>query len=228
VVMAMSVVGILFVFVIPKITKIFESRKAAMPLPTTILIALSNLAKDYGIIIVPLAIGAVVLFSRYIRSPKGKPWWDRVILKLPLFGSLVRMIAITRFARTLSTLIGSGVPLLTAFDIVRAVVQNELLMEVIGQARDSVKEGESIAQPLKRSGEFPPIVTHMIAIGEKSGQLEEMLDHIARAYDVQVESRLQAMTSVLEPILLVIMGVVVGFIVFAVLLPMMEFTKFAH
>jgi general secretion pathway protein F len=137
------------------------------------------------------------------------------------------MIAITRFSKTLSTLLGSGVPLLAAFDIVKNVVQNTVLLRVIEMARDGVKEGESIAAPLKRSGEFPPIVTHMIAIGERSGSLEEMLGNIARSYEVQVDSRLRAMTSILEPLLIVVMGIVVAFIVFSVLMPMMEISSFA-
>lgn len=227
VIMAVVVVGILFVFVIPKITKIFETQKAALPLPTMILIAASDLFINWGAVIIPLIFASIWGFLRYIKSERGKPWWDRVVLKTPLFGPLVRMIAITRFAKTLSTLIASGVPLLTAFDIVKAVVQNDLLMDVIGKAREAVKEGESIAQPLKRSGQFPPIVTHMIAVGEKSGQLEDMLSNVARAYEVQVDSRLRAMTSMLEPLILVGMGVVVAFIVFSILLPMLELTSMA-
>lgn len=227
VVIACVVVGVLFVVVIPKITQIFESQKQALPIPTKILIGVSNLAINWGVLLVPLAGLCLWGVIRYIRSESGKPRWDRFVLKVPIFGPLVRMIAITRFAKTLSTLISSGVPLLTAFDIVRAVVQNDLLQEVIGKARDSVKEGESIAQPLKRSGEFPPIVTHMIAVGEKSGQLEEMLGNVARSYEVQVDSRLRALTSLLEPLLLVAMGVVVAFIVFAILLPMLQLTSMA-
>lgn len=227
IVMACGVTGILFAFVIPKISKIFEAQKVALPLPTLILMGLSDLAQKYGLLLIPLLAGLVYGFARYIRSKNGKPKWDAFVLRAPLFGTLVRMVSITRFAKTLGTLIGSGVPLLTAFDIVQAVVQNTTLQKVIAAARESVKEGESIANPLKRSGEFPPIVTHMIAVGEKSGQLEQMLANVARSYDVQVAARLQAMTSLLEPILLVFMGLVVAFIVFSVLLPMLQLSSFA-
>ena len=137
------------------------------------------------------------------------------------------MLAIVRFSKTLATLLGSGVPLLTAFDIVKNVIQNNILSGVLQEVRDSVKEGESIATPLKRSGEFPPIVTHMIAIGEKAGELERMLGNIAKSYEVQIDARLQAMTSLLEPILLVVMGVIVSFIVFSILLPMLQLSQFA-
>jgi general secretion pathway protein F len=137
------------------------------------------------------------------------------------------MVAITRFCKTLGTLIGSGVPLLAAFDIVKNVVQNTVLLKVIETVRDAVKEGENIAAPLKRSGQFPPIVTHMIAIGEKSGQLEPMLNKIAHSYDVQVDARLRALTSLLEPVMLVFMGVVVAFIVLSIMLPMLQISSFA-
>jgi general secretion pathway protein F len=227
IIMAVVVVGILFIFVIPKIAKLFEAQKVALPLPTQILIGASSILKGYWFIMFPLMGAAIYGFQRYINSERGRPWWDAFVLDAPIFGPLVRMVAITRFTKTLSTLIGSGVPLLGAFDIVKNVVQNTVLLKVIETARDCVKEGESIAAPLKRSGQFPPIVTHMIAIGEKSGQLEEMLGNVARSYEVQVDARLRAMTSLLEPLMLVVMGVVVAFIVFSILLPMLEISSFA-
>jgi general secretion pathway protein F len=228
VITACAVVGLLFTVVVPKIAAIFESQKVALPMATKVLISLSDFGLNYGLWLIALAPFVIYGFRRYIRSSKGKPIWDRLLLKFPLFGPLVRMVAIARFSKTLGTLISSGVPLLTAFDIVKSVVQNHCLAEVIAAARESVKEGESIAQPLKRSGEFPPIVTHMIAVGETSGQLESMLNNVAKSYESQVNIRIQAMASVLEPILLVLMGVVVAFIVFAVLMPMMQLASFAR
>lgn len=227
VLMAISVIGILFVFVIPKISKIFEAQKVALPLPTVILIGSSHFIQNYWFLMLPAMIGGVVGFNRFIHSKRGRPWWDRFLLDAPLFGPLIRMVAITRFCKTLSTLIGSGVPLLAAFDIVKNVVENTVLMKVIEDARDAVKEGENIAAPLKRSGEFPPIVTHMISIGERSGQLEEMLGKIAHSYEVQVDARLRGMTSIIEPIMIVFMGVIVAFIVFSILLPMLQISSFA-
>ena len=224
--MAVGVIAMLFTVVIPRVSKIFESQKVSLPLPTQILIGSATIARDYAVIIIPVFIGTCVLLTRYFRG-KGRPKWDRFILKAPLFGPLVRMVAIVRFSKTLSTLLGSGVPLLTAFDIVKNVLQNKVLLDVIEVARDAVKEGDSIAAPLKRSGEFPPIVTHMIAIGEKSGTLEEMLGNIAKAYEVQVDSRLRAMVSIMEPMIIVLMGGVVAFIVFSILLPMLQLASFA-
>jgi general secretion pathway protein F len=227
-VMAIVVTSGLFIFVIPKITEIFESqKKETLPIPTEILIGVSSFMSSWWFIVLPAFVLSIWGFFHYINTESGRKWWDRVVLRAPLFGPLVRMVAITRFSRTMSTLLGSGVPVLTAFDIVRAVVQNSVLSKVIESAREAVKEGESLAAPLKRSGEFPPIVAHMIAVGEKSGQLEEMLNNVARSYEVQVDARLRAMTSVLEPLMIIALGIIVAFIVLSIILPMLEISSFA-
>ncbi len=223
--MAFGVVAMLFIFVVPKIARIFASQQMALPLPTQVLIAVSSFTADYWAVLILLAIALVFAARRYVGTKSGRRRWDVALLRLPLFGSLLRMIAITRFCKTLATLLGAGVPLLKAFDIVRNVVENRVLMDVVETVRDCVKEGESIAAPLQRSGEFPPIVTHMIDIGEKSGQLESMLANVARSYDVQIDARIRGMTSVIEPLIIVVMGVVVAGIVFAVLLPMLQMSS---
>jgi general secretion pathway protein F len=148
------------------------------------------------------------------------------VLKLPIAGKLILMIAVARFAHTLSTLLASGVPLLTALDITRNVLGNAELKRIVEDARGSIREGESIAAPLKRSGAFPPIVTQMIAIGERSGQLEQMLGHVAIAYENQVDARLAALTSLLGPAMIVIMGVLAGGIALSILLPLMQINEF--
>ena len=224
-VMAIGVTAMLFILVIPKISKIFESQRMALPLPTQILIGTSNFMTEYWLVLLPLLVIGIWAFKRYTISDRGRPHWDRFMLNAPLFGPLIRMIAITRFCKTLGTLLASGVPLLTAFEIVKNVLQNTVLMDVIDTVRDCVKEGDTIAGPLRRSGEFPPIVTHMIDVGEKSGQLEPMLMNVASSYDVQVDARLRAMTSILEPIIIVVMGVVVACIVFAILMPMLQMSS---
>jgi general secretion pathway protein F len=226
VVVGIAIVGILFVVVIPKVTKIFEDMNVTLPWTTRILIALSGFARDYWyVILIALPLLAYAMRA-WLRTAPGRAWWDRTQLKVPVFGDLVRMLAISRFAKTLATLLASGVPIITAMDIVKNIVTNTLLSSVIDKARDAIREGESIAAPLKRSGQFPPLVYHMIAIGEKSGQLEEMLQNVAKSYESQTEMRITALTSLLEPIMIVAMGGGVAFIVFSILMPIMQLNTF--
>src|SRR5580700_225100 len=184
----------------------------------------------YGIGLGAGLVIALVLarFLNYIATPAGKIKKDGMMLKIPIFGQLLRMLAVARFSRTLATLLQSGVPLLKAMDIVKNVLDNAKLEAVVQEAAGAIREGQSIAEPLRRSGDFPPIVTHMIAVGEKSGQLEQMLENVARAYDTQVETRVQALTSLLEPLMIVIMGGAVGFIAFAILMPLVQMNEFVQ
>src|SRR3954447_20089959 len=226
VVVGIAIVGILFVVVIPKVTKIFEDMNVSLPWTTRLLIALSSFARDYWYVLLIALPGLAYGVRRWVRTSKGRGWWDRTQLRAPVFGHLLRMLAISRFAKTLATLLASGVPLLTAMDIVKNIVGNTLLSDTIEKARDAIREGESIAAPLKRSGQFPPLVYHMIAIGEKSGQLEEMLQNVAKSYEAQVEMRVSALTSLLEPVMIVAMGGGVAFIVFSILMPIMQLNTF--
>ncbi|MEM7433873.1 MAG: type II secretion system inner membrane protein GspF [Myxococcota bacterium] len=220
-----AIVFMMMSVVVPKVTAIFENFNQALPWYTTALIWVSDLFTDYWWLLIALGVGVAYLFRRWKNSEAGRKKWDILVLELPLVGRLMTMVAVTRFARTLSTLLASGVPVLTAMDITRNVLVNTELMRVVEEARSSVREGEGIAKPLKEAGRFPPIVTHMIAVGEQSGQLEEMLIHVADAYDQQVEVRVTAMTSILEPLLIVIMGVVVGGIAFAILTPLLQLNE---
>ncbi len=221
------ILGVLFTVVIPKITKIFQETKVDLPWTTRGLIAFTTFVHDWwwalGLLVALAAWGAV----RWVKTPAGRAAWDRRVLTFPIFGSLIRQIAIARFSRTLATLLKSGVPLLTSMDIVRNIVGNTRLSTVIGEARTAIQEGESIAAPLKRSGEFPPLVYHMVAIGEKSGELEEMLNNVANAYEAQVETKIGAMTSLLEPVMIVFMGAIVAFIVFSILMPILQINTLA-
>jgi general secretion pathway protein F len=221
------VLGVLFTVVIPKVTKIFADTKATLPWMTRALMAFTGFITEWWWALGLLAVAGVYGFFRWKVTPAGKARWHRFVLTVPIFGRLVRIIAIGRFARTLSTLLKSGVPLLTAMDIVKNVVGNVRLAEVIDEARDAIREGESIAAPLKRSGEFPPLVHHMVAIGERSGSLEEMLASVASAYEDQVETTVAALTSLLEPLMIVAMGAVVAFIVFSVLMPILQLNTIA-
>jgi general secretion pathway protein F len=226
VVVGIAIVGILFVVVIPKVTKIFEDMQVTLPWTTRILIAVSSFARDYWYVMLVALPAAVWGVRSWVKTARGRAWWDQTQLRAPVFGELIRMLAISRFAKTLATLLASGVPLLTAMDIVKNIVANTMLADVIDKARDAIREGESIAAPLKRSGQFPPLVYHMIAIGEKSGQLEEMLQNVAKSYESQVEMRVAALTSLLEPVMIVAMGGGVAFIVFSILMPIMQLNTF--
>lgn len=221
------ILGILFTYVIPKITKVLEDAKVALPWTTRALIAFSTFVHDFWwAAALVAALGAVGL-ARWRRTPPGRARWDVWVLSLPIFGGLIRQIAIARFSRTLATLLKSGVPLLTSLDIVKNIVGNTRLAHVIEESRDAIREGESIAAPLRRSGEFPPLVYHMVSIGERSGQLEEMLGNVADAYDSQVETKVAALTSLLEPAMIVFMGLAVAFIVFSVLMPILQINTVA-
>ena len=227
VIIGAAVMGILFTVVIPKITKIFEDTKVVLPWTTRILLGVANFMHDWWWAMILLLAAGIYGFLRWRRTEAGRARWDIWVLDAPIFGSLIRQVAVARFSRTLATLLKSGVPLLTALDIVRNIVGNTRLAAVIEEARESIKEGESIAAPLKRSGEFPPLVYHMIAIGEKSGELEDMLGNVANAYDSQVETKIAALTSLLEPIMIVVMGVAVAFIVFSILMPILQINTIA-
>jgi general secretion pathway protein F len=159
---------------------------------------------------------------RVKKTEAGQMMTDRLLLKLPLIGQVARMVSISRLASTLATMLSSGVQLLEALDVSRRVMNNRVLEQAVEEARQNIREGETIAEPLKRSGHFPPLVTHMISVGEKSGEMEEMLRRIGQIYDGEVDRVITRFTSLLEPVMIVVMGVIVLFIVVAILLPIFE------
>ncbi|TVR04020.1 MAG: type II secretion system protein GspF [Deltaproteobacteria bacterium] len=224
-VITLLIVGVLMVVVVPRVTQLFEDQGQALPLLTTILIGFSQLLGRYWWLMGMFIAGAVVAFRRWKATPDGREKWDRFTLRVPVFGSLQRRIAVSRFSKTLSTMLASGVPLLTALDIIKNILGNSILIRVVEQARLNIREGESIAGPLRRSGEFPPMVTHMIAVGERTGELETMLGNVAEAYDYEVQQSVKTMTGLLQPVLIVVMGVMVGGIVFAILLPILRMNE---
>jgi general secretion pathway protein F len=226
--MSIGVVVLMMVVVVPKVAGIFESFQKALPWYTQLLMTISGIMANYWWALMIVIGGAVYGFRRWKSSTEGRRKWDLFVLRAPLFGSLITKASVSRFSRTLSTLLLSGVPLLTALEITRNVLGNTELMRIIEEARTSIREGESIAAPLKRSGRFPPIVTHMIAIGERSGQLEEMLENVAASYDQQVDSQIQVMTSLLEPIMIVVMGGMSAGIAFSILMPLMQINEFVQ
>lgn len=220
-----AIVGGMMVFVVPQITVMFEDLGADLPPLTKVLIFMSTALTSYWWLLALLLFGAVQGFRRWKGTEAGADRWDMWLLKVPILGDLIRKIAISRFSRTLSTLLSSGVPLLTAMEIVENVVANRVLAKVLAEARGAIREGDSIAGPLKRSNQFPPMVVHMIAIGERSGELENMLKNVSESYENQVDTRVNALTSLLEPLMIVFMGIVVAFLVAAILLPMMKLTQ---
>lgn len=228
VVVSSGLIGLLFVFVIPKITRIFQGMKITLPITTRMLIATSNFVVNYWYLVIIGLILSIWGIRRYVNTPQGSLMYDKYALRAPIFGRLLRMVALSRFSHTLGTLLKSGVPLLNAMKIVRNIVNNQVIATAIDEARDSIQEGHSIAEPLKRSGEFPALATHMIAIGERSGQLEAMLFKVSEAYEQQVDRMVSTMTTLLQPVMIVIMGGIVFFIALSILLPMLQITQSIH
>lgn len=217
-----GLMGVIFTFVIPKITKILLSAKVPLPLQTQICIWISHFIKNYWWLIIASVIGGFFLFNRYVATKSGKANWDRLLTKLPVVGTLVVMINIDRFCSTLATLLNSGVPILAAMNIVKNLVSNVHMQNAIEEAKVSIAEGSSMVKPLIKSGLFPSMVTHMISLGEKSGEVQSMLGIISENYKDQVDSKLTGLTSLLEPVMIVCMGLAVAFIVFSVVVPMIE------
>ncbi|HSA32364.1 MAG TPA: type II secretion system inner membrane protein GspF [bacterium] len=224
-VVAIMVVALLFTVVIPKISKMFEDVNMLLPLQTRILIWISGTVSSYWWLMLLTAVAGYVGFLRWKKTPSGEEKWNRLLITAPIFGRINRMVAISRFAKTLSTLLTSGVPILAALDIVRKVIENRVIENAVAAARENIKEGESIAVPLKRSGEFPPIVIQMIAIGEKSGELEEMLETLAGSYEKEVRYSLERLTATINPIMIVFLALVIGFIIFAVVMPILKINE---
>lgn len=228
VLMAVVSAGILFAlltFAVPQITRIFTETGQDLPLVTQILLGASGFMQVYWWVILLMFIVAGLALRASIRTPAGRERFDRFMLAVPYSGALLKKVALARFARTLSTLLTSGITLLNALDIVKNVVNNSILMRAIEEARDSIREGHSIAPPLQRSGLFPSMIVHMIAVGERSGELEQMLAKAADAYDNEVEMSVSSLTSIMEPVMILFMGGVVLFIVLAILLPIFEMNQ---
>ncbi len=218
--------GVLFVYVIPKIVTVFESSpELKLPWYTLVVIDISGFLVNYWHVLMISSTVGFLLFRNWKNTPKGRAQWDRIFLQIPVVGKLGRIVAVSRFTRTLSTLLNGGVPMLSAMGIVRNVVDNEVIAAAIDVGRLNISEGESIAGPLKKSGQFPPIVIHMINIGEKTGELENMLLQVSDAYDFQVKTSISGLTSLLEPLMIIVMGCVIGIIVFAIMIPMFQLSS---
>ena len=224
--MGSAVIFLLMTFVVPKITGIFSDMHQTLPVITIIMITISNFLKSFWWLILILLAAAIAAFKYMTTGTEaGKRMWDNAKLKIPVWGQVNRKIAIARFSRTLATLLQSGVPLLAAMEIVRNVVNNILIGEAIRKAGKDVEEGKGLSGPLTQSGIFPPLVTEMIAVGEQSGSLENMLNRIATAYETEAQADIMVMTSLLEPAMIIVMALLVAFIVFSILLPIFEMNQ---
>jgi len=224
IVIAMIILSFLLVFIVPKFQQIFHDMLGNKPLPgiTQFVINASNILKEQWYYVIGGIVVFGVAYKLFASSPAGKVILDRMKLYVPLFGDLTRKSSISRFARTLGTLVTSGVPILQALNITRETAGNSVIADAITKVHDSVKEGESIVQPLEASGVFPPMVISMIDVGEETGQLPEMLLKIAEVYDDEVDNAVSGLTSLLEPIMIVILAVIVGTIVIALFMPLIS------
>ena len=218
------VVATLMAFVVPKITDVLlkQTRGAALPLPTEILMWVSGMLRSYWWVGALGLFALWVVFKRVRKTKAGRLWMDTVVLRIPIVGPLLRKSAVSRFALTFATLLESGLPVLECVAVVKRVVNNQLIANVLDDVQRKIAEGADIATPMKQSKVFPPVVGYMIAVGEESGRLEELLKRISSAYDEEIEIAAQRLTSLLEPIMIVAMAVIVGFIVLSILLPILE------
>jgi len=227
-VVSAGIVTFLLAFVVPKVTKIFTEQKQELPIPTRILLGISNGVAASWWFLLLLLVAAGFALNAALRRPASRLWLDRKLLALPIVGSLVTRIAVARFARTLGTLIENGIPLLAALDVAGGVTGHPAMAAAVEDARTAVREGQPLAAPLRQSGLFPPLLIHMIAVGERSGEVEAMLDKAADSYEQEVESSLATLTATLEPAMILVMGGVMLFIVLAILLPIFQINAMVH
>lgn len=225
IVVGLAVVIFLMSYVVPKITSILTQRNQELPLVTEILITISNFFRDYWILATVALVGIGFVLKGILATDRGRLKWDTLILRMPVFGPLFSKQAISRFAITFSTLLKSGLPALEALKIVAMVVNNARLTQVIQDIHGRIVEGADIATPIKRSKVFPPMIGYMVAVGEQSGQLEEILDRISESYEEEIDLTIQRLTALIEPVIIILLAIVVGFIIAAVLLPLLDFSK---
>jgi len=218
--LVLLILAAMLIFVVPMFKNLYKDLGGTLPAPTRLLIGASDLVKHLWFVIAPMAGGGVYALKRWVATDKGRAVWDALKLRAPVFGGLVHKTALSRFTRTLSVLLKSGVPILQSLEIVKDTVGNAVVSTAIVDVQSSVKEGESIAKPLERHAVFPPMVVQMIAVGEETGALDTMLSKVADFYDQEIEATVEALTSLIEPILIAVMGGVVGSMVVALYMPM--------
>jgi type IV pilus assembly protein PilC len=216
------VIGVILIFVIPVFEQMFANFGSALPVPTQMVVNLSNFIKSYFLLIIGVLVVMVFLFKKYYNTEKGRRVVDRLILRFPAFGPLLKKVAVAKLTRTLGTLINSGVPILETLNVAAGTAGNKIVEEAIYNVRSSISEGGTIAQPLGESGIFPAMVVQMISVGETTGALDQMLNKIADFYDEEVETAVDALTSMIEPFMIVFLGGTVGSIIIAMYLPIFK------
>ncbi|WP_303721153.1 type II secretion system F family protein [Malonomonas rubra] len=219
---ALVVIAVILIFVIPAFEKMFADFGGALPAPTQLVINLSNFIQDYFLVIAGVIVFIIFAFKKTYATEKGREKIDDLALKLPVFGVLIRKVAVAKFSRTMATMISSGVPILDGLDIVSKTAGNKTIEKAINQVRISISEGKTIAEPLKESGVFPPMVCQMIEVGEQAGALDTMLSKIADFYDDEVDDAVGNLTSMMEPLLMLFLGTTVGGLVVAMYLPIFK------
>lgn len=222
---ALVVVAALVVFVLPQISELLASLNQPLPIYTRIIMAGSHFARDWWWAIGLGCVGLVLALRALVRTPRGRRWYDRTRLRLPIMGRVSRTLAISRFTRTLSTLLAGGIPIVRALETAKHVANNVIIGEAIDAAKEGITGGASLAKPLRASGQFPPLVTHMVEVGEASGELEAMLSKVADTYDEQVETTMTRLTALLEPLLILLMVGIVMVIISATLVPLLQITS---
>lgn len=219
---AMVITLALFMFVLPKFKEIFAQMEVEMPAMTQALFTMSDTLVAYWYMLPLVVGGGIFAVKQYGNTPKGRYNLDSLKLKVPIFGEIVLKIAVSRFARTFGTLIAAGVPIMRTMEIIGETSGNAVITKAINDARNAIRDGQRLSRPLNDSGLFPPMVTHMIDIGEETGRLSEMLSKISDFYDAEVDAKIKGLTSLIEPILIVFMGVLVGFIAISIMAPMFK------
>jgi type II secretory pathway component PulF len=213
-----SAVVILITFVVPQFAKLFEDMGAALPLPTQILMSVSALIIEYWPVFLLMILIGAGIFKLQTKTNRGQRWRDGLLLKLPLVGSLIRKIEVSRFSLTMATLLKSGVPVLQAMEIVQSILINRVISDAIGNLRQALKRGKGLSGPLQEADVFPPMAVQMITVGEASGSLDSMLTRVSQTYDKEVEQAIKQLISLIEPVMILFIALVIGFIVISMLL----------
>lgn len=222
------ILTVMLVFIVPQFKSIYAQLHGTLPVPTQILLGVSEIVRHFFVFVLAGIVLAFWLWNRWRKSPSGKPIWDRFLLKVPIFGPLFQKTALSRFARTLAVMSKSGVPILQSLDVVAETVNNAVVADAVRDVQESVRQGESMARPLARHGVFPGMVVQMLSVGEETGSIDMMLEKVAQFYDDEVTAAVDSLTSIIEPVLIAIVGGCVGLAVIALYLPMFNIINLIH